>query len=130
MRCLLKRWCGLPEEQPVPDVKLVHFLFTREVNIQGSVKLLARLLTALLPSLLVKLRVLLDTSKELLTALGMSDVLNTDVNTLFDIAVADDLVDNDTDSGGGDVVDDASSPVIHHVNPPKIKIPHCKTHPW
>ena len=111
MRCLLKRLCGLPEEQPVLDVKLVHFLFTQEVNIHRSVKLLARLLTALLPSLLVKLRVLLDTSKELLTALGMSDVLNTDVDTLLDVAVSDNLVHDDTNGMGGDIVDNASSSI-------------------
>ncbi len=50
----------------------------------------------------------LDTVKELLPALRLPDVLNTDVNALLDVAVADDLVDDDTNSARGHVVDDAS----------------------
>ena len=91
--------------------KVGTFSIHMEINIHRNFMLLARLLTALLPSLLVKLRVLLDTSKELLTALGMSDVLNTDVDTLLDVAVSDNLVHDDTNGMGGDIVDDASSSI-------------------
>ena len=51
----------------------------------------------------------LDTVKELLPALRVLDVLHTDVYTLLDVTVADDLVDNDADSVGGDVVDNTSA---------------------
>ena len=47
----------------------------------------------------------LDTVKELLSALRVPDVFNTDVHPLLNVAVADDLVDNDTDGVWGDVVD-------------------------
>lgn len=50
----------------------------------------------------------LDTVKEFLPALGVPDVLNTDIHPLLDVAVADNLVDDDTDSTRSHVVDDTS----------------------
>ena len=42
-------------------------------------------------------------------------MLNADVHPLLDVAVADDLVDDDTDSVGGDIVDDTSATVVMSV---------------
>jgi len=39
-------------------------------------------------------------------------VLDPDVYPLLDVTVTDNLVDNDTDSTRGDIVDDASSAVV------------------
>ena len=55
--------------------------------------------------------VLLDAAQKVITALGVLDVLNADVDTLLEETVADLLVDNDTNSGLGHVVDNTSATI-------------------
>jgi hypothetical protein len=59
--------------------------------------------------------VLLDTVDELGTAAGVVDVLDADVYTLLHVAVVDTLVDDDTDSGLGNVVDDTGLTMVDFV---------------
>ena len=66
-------------------------------------------LTALLLRCNVRIVVALDTIKELLPALRVPDVLNTDVYALLNVTVADNLVDDNADSAGRDIVDDTSA---------------------
>jgi hypothetical protein len=45
----------------------------------------------------------------------MADVLDADVNTLLDVTIADDFVNNDTNSVRGNIVYDASTTVVELV---------------
>ena len=83
----------------------------REMNLRKE----HQVRTALRLRLNVRLVVPLDTVKELLPALRVLDVLHTDVYTLLDVTVADDLVDDDTDGVRGHVVDNTGPAAVLHV---------------
>jgi hypothetical protein len=55
------------------------------------------------------LSVVLDTIQEFLTALGVLDMFDAEVHTLFHVTATDLLVDDHTDSGLGDVVDNTGT---------------------
>ena len=64
--------------------------------------------TSLRLSLSLRRSVFLHTGQEVQSAVGVLDVLNTDVDTLLNVAAANLLVDDDTNRGLGNVVDDTS----------------------
>ena len=72
----------------------------------------ATLRTALFLGSDVCVVVALDPVQKLLSAFGMPDMLDTEVDTLLDVPVADDLVHDDADGVWSHVVDDGSSSVM------------------
>ena len=67
--------------------------------------------------------------QELLPTLGVSDVLDAEVDTLLDVPVTNDLVDDDTDSMWCHVVDDASSSAMFSIQT-MIQRGMSETDPW
>merc|ERR1739841_156720 len=67
---------------------------------------------ALLLGFLLLLSVFLYSVKEIISALGVLNVLNPQVHSLLHVTVTNDLVDNNTDCSWGDVVDDTRSAVV------------------
>lgn len=67
--------------------------------------------TSFLLSLLFESCVVLYSPQKVVSALGVLDMLNSKVNSLFKISVTDNLVYDHTHGARGDVVDDPSSTV-------------------
>jgi hypothetical protein len=75
-----------------------------------------RPLTALFLGLFGSDRVDLDASQEVLSGVGVTDVLDAEVDTLLDVPVSNNLLDEYTDCAGSDVVNDTRSALISHIN--------------
>jgi hypothetical protein len=58
----------------------------------------------------------LDSVQELLSALGVLDVLNSDVDSLLHVSTVDDLVADDSNTSGRDVVDDTGLSVVDYMS--------------
>jgi hypothetical protein len=67
---------------------------------------------SLLLCLLLLQSVGLDSVKELLSTFRVLDVLDSDVDSLLHVSTVNDLVADDTDGSGGDVVDDTGFTVV------------------
>lgn len=61
------------------------------------------------------LRIALHARQEFLPAARQADVLDSDVDSLLHVAVADLFVDDDADRATGHIVDDARLAVVHFV---------------
>lgn len=73
---------------------------------------LGRNALALLVRLSLELVVCLDSLEELISAAGLSEVFRADVESLLNLSVSDDLVDNDANSSGVHVEDLGSAAVV------------------
>jgi len=67
---------------------------------------------SVLLSLLLLGSVSLDTVQELLSTLGVVDVLDADIYPFLQVTVPDFLIDNNTEGGLGDIVDDTGLSVV------------------
>jgi hypothetical protein len=84
-----------------------------DVGLTGAKSLALQVnVDTLLLSLTLLESVLLDTLDEVLAGAGVLDVLNADADALLEVAVIDLLVEDDTDGGLGDVVDDTGLTVV------------------
>jgi len=72
-------------------------------------------LTSLLLGLPLKSSVPLNSGNELLSALGVLDVLDSEVDPLLEVSVSDDLEADHSDSSGRDVVDNTGLSVVELV---------------
>ena len=71
---------------------------------------------SLLLCLLLLLSVNLDSVQELFSAFRVFDVLYSDIDSLFEVSTVDDFVADNTDSSGGDVVNDTGFAVVDYTS--------------
>jgi hypothetical protein len=69
------------------------------------------ILTALLLGFSPQSNIFFNTVQEYLTTLRVPDMLNPQVDTLFNKSISNPLVDQNTNSSGGNIVDDTSAPI-------------------